>query len=564
MSMRPWSILGAFIGVGLLAPATALSARDQQDTVATIPNTVEAPQAPEVPPGAAVVVRGQTLFYVQEEVLSHSPEDRARNIATRIQRLYRNPLAFGDSIAVVEGEGTTDIVAGDVVIMSVTERDAAATGRPRAELAAEYAAEMRRAVQSLRRQYSLTRILFGSLYTLLTGIGLVLFFVLLGKLFSKLYAMLDSWRGTRIPSFRIQRFTLLSSSRVTDGLILLLKGVRIVLTVLVFYLAVPLVLGFFPWTRTYGRAFINYIMTPLKAVGQGFVGYLPNLFYVAVIVVVTYYLIKFIKVIFTEIGRGTIAIRGFYKEWARPTYKIVRFMVLAFTAIAVFPYLPASNSAAFKGVSLFLGLLFSLGSSAAIANVVAGVVLTYTRAFDVGDRVKISDTVGDVMDRSLLATHVRTTKNVDITIPNAMVMGSHIINYSTSARAGLILHTSVTIGYDIPWRRVHELLVAAAAATPEIEAEPAPYVLQSCLDDHYVEYELNAYTDKPRLMVKTYSELHQNIQDKFAEAGVEIMSPQYSAIRDGNQVALPADSLPKGYTAPAFRVAASPNLGKRS
>jgi small-conductance mechanosensitive channel len=555
MSTRHWALFGILSLIGLLAlPARGQPAQAQQDTAATTQDTAATTQTQVVPLRAAVTVRGHTLFYVQEKVLSFSPEDRARTIATRIERLYRDPLAAHDSIAVVEGDGASDVVAGDLVIMSVTERDALAAGRPRAELAAEYAAVMHRTIQSLRSQYSLTRILFGALYTLLTVIGLVLFFVLLGKLFPKLYAKMDSWRDTRIPSFRIQRLTLLSSSRVTDGLILLLRGGRVFLAVFAFYLAVPLILGFFPWTRTYARIVFSYIMAPLKAVAQGFVAYLPNLFYIAVIVVVTYYLIKFIKLIFTEIGRGTITIRGFHKEWARPTYKIVRFLVLAFTVIAVFPYLPGSNSAAFKGVSIFLGVLFSLGSSSAIANVIAGVVLTYTRAFELGDRVKISDTVGDVIDRTLLATHVRTTKNVDITIPNAMVMGSHIVNYSTSARTGLILHTSVTIGYDVPWRRVHELLVAAAVATEGIEAEPAPFVLQTSLDDNYVRYELNAYTDKPRLMVKTYSELHQNIQDSFAEAGIEIMSPHYTAVRDGNPMALPADSLPKGYTPPAFRV----------
>jgi small-conductance mechanosensitive channel len=565
MSTRRWALLGALIGIGVLArPATGLPVQAQQDTAPTTQDTVATTQDTEGPPPAAVTVRGQTLFYVQEKVLSFSPEDRAQAIATRVERLYRDPLGARDSITVVEGDGATDIVAGDLVIMSVTDRDAAAAGRTRVELATEYAAAMRRTVQTLRSQYSITQILLGALYTLLTLAGIVLFFVLLGKLFPKLYAKFDSWRDTRIPSLRIQRFTLLSASRVTDGLILLMRGARVVLALLAFYFAVPLILGFFPWTRTYARIVFNYIMTPLKAVASGFTGYLPNLFYIAVIVVITYYLIKFIKLIFTEIGRGTITIRGFYKEWARPTYKIVRFLVLAFTGIAVFPYLPGADSAAFKGVSIFLGVLFSLGSSSAIANVVAGVVLTYTKAFELGDRVKISDTVGDVIDRTLLATHVRTTKNVDITIPNAMVMGSHIINYSTSARTGLILHTSVTIGYDVPWRRVHELLIAAAIATEGIEAEPAPFVLQTSLDDNYVSYELNAYTDKPRVMTKTYSELHQNIQDSFAEAGVEIMSPHYSAIRDGNQVALPADSLPKGYKPPAFRVTAFPNPGTQS
>ncbi len=323
-------------------------------------------------------------------------------------------------------------------------------------------------------------------------------------------------------------------------------------------------LGFFPWTRGYAVIVYRFISTPVGAVTRGFVAYLPNLFFIAVILFVTYYLIKFTKLIFNEIGKGTISLPGFYRGWARPTFKIVRFLIIAFTAIAIFPYLPGAGSDAFKGVSLFLGVLFSLGSTGAIANIVAGVVLTYTRAFEIGDRVKISDTVGDVMDRTLLATYVRTTKNVDITVPNAMVLGSHIINYSTSAQTGLILHTSVTIGYDVPWKQVHELLLAAARATENVEEDPAPYVLQTSLDDFYVSYELNAYTDKPRMMAKIYSDLHQNIQDMFNEAGVEIMSPHFSAVRDGHQVNIPQQYLPKDYAAPGFRFTPLQNLVPKS
>jgi small-conductance mechanosensitive channel len=207
-----------------------------------------------------------------------------------------------------------------------------------------------------------------------------------------------------------------------------------------------------------------------------------------------------------------------------------------------------------------VALLFSLGSTSIVANIVAGVILTYMRPFKVGDRVKIADTTGDIVEKTILVTRIQTIKNVLITIPNAMVLGSHIINYSSSAGSSepLILHTAVTIGYDAPWRKVHELLIAAAQATEHVLAEPKPYVLQLSLDDFYVRYELNAYTDSPRTMARIYSDLHQNIQDMFNEAGVEIMSPHYKAIRDGNQTAIPEESLPGSYVAPSFRVQSLP------
>jgi small-conductance mechanosensitive channel len=190
-----------------------------------------------------------------------------------------------------------------------------------------------------------------------------------------------------------------------------------------------------------------------------------------------------------------------------------------------------------------------------------GLSITYMRAFKVGDRVRIGDTVGDVIDKSLLVTHIRTIKNEDITIPNAMIMNTHVVNYSARAKEeGLILHTSVTIGYDAPWRTVHELLIEAARKTACILLEPKPFVLQTALNDFYVTYELNAYTDEPRQMVNTYSALHRNIQDSFNEAGVEIMSPHYAQLRDGNKTAIPDAYLPPGYVPRSHRVVQVPEV----
>jgi small-conductance mechanosensitive channel len=297
------------------------------------------------------------------------------------------------------------------------------------------------------------------------------------------------------------------------------------------------------------------VLTPLGQAGRGFIAYLPDLFAIAVIVVVVRYLLKFIHLFFVGIERGAITLPGFYRDWGEPTYKIVRFLVIVFAAVMLYPYLPGSDTDAFKGISIFLGVLVSFGSSSAIANIIAGVVMTYMRPFQLGDRVKIADTVGDVVRKTLLVTRVRTIKNVDVTIPNATVLASHIINYNSSAKErGLILHTGVSIGYGAPWRRVHELLIAAAEATNGVLKNPKPFVFQTLLQDFYVGYELNAYTERPNEMARIYSDLHENIQDQFNEAGVEIMSPHYTALREGNRMAIPDENLPKGYRAPAFRV----------
>ena len=243
---------------------------------------------------------------------------------------------------------------------------------------------------------------------------------------------------------------------------------------------------------------------------------------------------KFLHFLTHEIEIGKLVIPGFYRDWAQPTFNLLRIFIYAFTFIIIFPYLPGSDSPIFRGVSVFLGLLISIGSSSAIGNIVAGLVITYMRAFKVGDRVKIGDATGDVIEKTMLVTRLRTIKNEEVTIPNSAILNGNTINYSTSARElGLILNTEVTIGYDVPWRKVHELLISAAQKTENINESPEPFVLQTNLNDFYVNYQLNAYTDDADKAAKIYSDLHSKIQDEFNEAGVEILSPHFQANRQG-------------------------------
>jgi small-conductance mechanosensitive channel len=280
-------------------------------------------------------------------------------------------------------------------------------------------------------------------------------------------------------------------------------------------------------------------------------GYLPNLLTLFVIFAFGFYLIKLTRLFFKGIEEERISLSGFYPEWASPTYAITRFLIIAFLIIVAFPYLPGKDSPAFQAVSIFFGVLISLGSTGAISNIVAGIALTYMRAFNIGDRVQIADTTGDVVEKTMFVTRIKTIKNVEITVPNAMVLSNHIINYSTLAETeGLILHSKVTIGYDVPWKLVHDLLIQAANETENIEQSPSPFVLQTALDDFYVEYEINAYTKKANIMALTYNELHINIQDKFHAAGVEIASPGLTALRDGNQPNIPDEYLPTDYNPP--------------
>lgn len=531
--------VGAGLAFGVTAAAAAQSATPEVATPA------------QAPAGAPVVIRFDTVLIVPTRLGSFSAADRAAAIEARVRRAS---LMGNDSVQVVPGETSTDLVAGETIFMTVTEADAAALGRPRGDVAADFASRLTAQIRVVSRAQTLKTVLVGALYTVLATAALVVLLVLLGRVFPHVYARIESLRP-RMPSLRIQTLELLSASMLTDAIRTVAAYVRIGLVIVLFYVYLPLVFSFFPWTQPLSGRLVGYVLVPLRQVGVGFLNYLPNVVFIAVIVVVTRYLLKAIRLLFAAVERGHVSLSGFDTEWADPTYKIVRFLVLAFALVVLFPYLPGANSDAFRGVSLFVGVLFSLGSSSAIANIVAGVVLTYTRAFRVGDRIMVGSTTGDVVARSLLVTRVRTIKNEDVTIPNGLVLGSHIQNYSAVAKSdGLILHTTVTIGYDAPWKQVHELLIAAAKATPDVLATPQPFVLQTSLDDFFVSYQINAFTDKPAVMAVTYGKLHENIQDRFNEAGVEILSPHYAQLRDGNQTSIPASYLSKDYVAPAFVV----------
>lgn len=392
------------------------------------------------------------------------------------------------------------------------------------------------------RELNLKTILFEVIFTLLSTFVLVLLLVVLRKLSRRLCDKIQSWKETRIPDVKIQRLKLVSSGSLTVFMCRIVQIVHFAIVIALVFFYTPLVLSFFPVTERLSGILFGHIITPLRTIGESFVNYLPKLIYIFVVVVLTHFILKFIKFIFQGMHRKAISIPGFYPEWANTTYKLVRFVIFVAAAIFIFPNLPGSDSAIFKGMSLFVGIVISLGSTSAVSNIIAGIIITYMRAFKIGDRVRISDTVGDVVEKTLLVTRIKTIKNVEISIPNSLVLGSHVINYSHVAKKpGLILHTSVTIGYGVPWPKVHDLLINAAKATDDILVEPDPFVLQISLDDWYVRYELNAYTDNPHLMANIYSELHKNIQDRFREAGVEIMSPRYSAVRDGNLTTIPED-----------------------
>ncbi len=488
-----------------------------------------------------------TLFFVYNHVGSFSAKERADYITNKIERLYSESFFEKDSIKIVPSDVSADIVyQSDMVIMSVFDADAKAENSTITEIANRNLAKIKSAIIYQNENYSQLPKRIGYTTLLVLIIGLILFVV--GKLFNLVRKYILKNKAKYFKGVNYNTIKILSPEKQLVLFLRFFGFIKIVTLILIVYLSLPVLFSIFPATKDYTTMLLRWILTPAKSALMGFVGFLPSLFTIIVIVIIFKYSIKVIKFFFDEIKSENIKIDGFYSDWALPTFNVIRLLMYAFMLVIIFPYLPGSDSPIFKGVSVFVGVLFSLGSSNAIANMVAGLVITYMRPFKIGDFIKIGDVSGEVIEKTALVTRIRTPKFEDITIPNATVLSSTSTNYSANTKqstSGLLIHTTVSIGYDVPWKDIHAALINAALKTEMTEKEPKPFVLQTSLDDFYVSYQINVYTKEPTKQPRIYSSLHQNIQDSFNEAGIEIMSPHYSALRDGNATAIPPEYLKK-------------------
>jgi small-conductance mechanosensitive channel len=371
----------------------------------------------------------------------------------------------------------------------------------------------------------------------------------------RLHGSLEQRYQQRVRDVQIQAFQIVKAEQLWKLLAGALNLVWVVAVIVMVVGYLRYVLGLFPWTRGVGNSLIALLVDPLQTLGLGLVNEIPNIAFLAVLILITRYGLKMIRLFFQASANGTVTLPEFDAEWAWPTYRLARLFIIALTIIVAYPYIPGSQSDAFKGVTVFIGIIFSLGSSSLIGNVIAGYSMTYRRAFKLGDRVKIGDHIGEVVRMRLLVTHLRTPKNEEVVVPNSSILGAEIVNYSSiSKERGLIIHTTVGIGYETPWRQVEAMLLEAAARTPGLSRDPAPFVLQKSLNSFDVTYEINAYIDSPDVMLARYSALHRNILDVFNEYGVQIMTPAYE--NDPEQPKL----VPRGewYPAPAQRPSHAP------
>ena len=497
-----------------------------------------------------------TLFYVYNKVGSFSAENRANAITEKIRKLYEDSFFEEDSIVIVPSDISKDIVyKNDFIIMSILDIDAKAENQSTEFIAKRNLNAIKKAVLYQNENYSMLPKRLGYTALLILIIGVILYFV--GKIFNRIRLHILKNSDKYFKGFNYNNISILSSQKQQSLLMRLYSIVKGFTLVLIVYFSLPLLFSIFPATEAYTTTLLRWILTPAKLAVMGFIDFLPSFVTIVVIVFIFKYTIKVIRFFFDEIKKENIKIDGFYSDWAMPTFNIIRFLLLAFMVVIIFPYLPGSDSPIFKGVSVFVGILFSLGSSNAIANMVAGLVITYMRPFKIGDFIKIGDVSGEVIEKTALVTRIRTPKFEDITIPNATVLSSTSTNYSSNTKQvnnGLLIHTVVSIGYDVPWKEIHKALIEAALKTEMIEQTPSPFVLQTSLDDFYVSYQINVYTKHPTKQPMIYSSLHQNIQDSFNAAGIEIMSPHYNAVRDGNNTTIPENYLKNDYEAPSFSI----------
>lgn len=511
--LGPVAPLFLIIALGLSADGAA-----QEPTAARL-----GPEEPTAP----VVLDGVALFTVRG-LTSYPAERRAADIAGRIAAVASDRSIPPESISLQDIPEGTAVGVANRRLFAVLDADAELEGVTTQLLAQAYLPRVQEAVQRFRHEREPGVLTTKFTRTLAATVILVLALAVGRRILRWLRRTLDRRYRARVQDVHFRAAPILRADQMWQVLHRAIGLAAVLIALLVIYGYLSYVLRLFPWTRGVGAGLADMVLGPLRTLGAGAVRYLPNFVFLVILALFARYLLKVVRLFLRGVGQGTISIHGFDPEWAQPTDRIIRLLVIAFTLVIAYPYIPGSGSEAFKGITILLGVLFSLGSPSVIGNLVAGQSLAFRRAFRVGDRIRVGDHLGDVAQIRLLTTYIRTPKSEQVIVPNSLILNSEVVNYSTlAADPGLILHTTVAIGYATPWRQVEAMLLEAAARTRGVLRQPEPFVLLQSLDAFAVVYEINVYVGEPRAMARLYSALHRNILDLFNEYGVQIMTPAY-------------------------------------
>ncbi|MDE6549662.1 MAG: mechanosensitive ion channel family protein [Muribaculaceae bacterium] len=481
-----------------------------------------------ITPGVPVVVEEDTLFRIYAARGGHSAFDRAETASQMIIKIGHSGSLRRDSVYLLDNDTYIDIMYGDKVILSVTEQDALWHATTPTILAETWMPIIDDKITLLKAENSFWQILKRAALFVLVILLQYLILKLINFLFRKLRREIIWLKVHKLKPLVIRDYELLNTKYLCRALIVLTRFLRYIVLIFFFIITVPILFSIFPQTESLALKIFHYIIDPIRMVVKAIFEYIPNLFIIAIIWYCVRYIVKGLRYISDEIKSEKLKIAGFYSDWAEPTFNIIRFLLYAFMIAMIYPYLPGSESGVFQGVSVFVGLIVSLGSSSVISNFIAGFVITYMRPFKSGDFIKVNDTVGNVVEKTPFITRIRTIKNEIVTIPNSFITTSNTVNYSSSARQyGLIIHTMLTMGYDVPWRKVHQLLIDAALETKGVLEHPTPFVLETELNDNYMCYQINAYIKDADDMPVIMSDLLQNIQDYFNGAGIELFAPHH-------------------------------------
>lgn len=513
--------LGNFSGTAnLVAQTTATSAQP-----APSPRVEETAQPPVEE--AALVIQNRTITVFRSRFQGRSPAVRMEGAQRQFQQATNSPQP-GTVTARTIPEGVL-VSIGEESIFVLTPEDFDRVSEETMDEAAN------RAVNNLRVAYAETlelrdarRISEAVGLIVLATVLLLISFWVLHRLRKFGQARLTRVAGPRVRSVGISGFTFLTRERLLTLTRSLLKVLTWAVQLVLIYLWLAYCLKRFPYTRPWGEALGYYLLITFKSLLLGAVGALPGLLVVVIILCVTRLLVRTVRAFFNAVEAGKVAVTGIYPDTAPATRTILVILLWLFALIVAYPYIPGSNTAVFKAVGVFLGVVISLSSSGLLVQAMSGLVLVYSRALKPGEYVHINDVEGVVDSVGMFSTKVRTIKDEEITIPNSFLLATTTRNYSRlTADSGSLAYTSVTIGYGVPWRQVHAMLLLAAERTPGLRKEPPPFVVQVSLSDFYVEYQINAALDRAEQRLPVLSELHLNIQDVFNEYGVQILSPHY-------------------------------------
>ena len=488
-----------------------------------------------VTPGFPIVVKNDTLYKLYINRGGHTPQQRAEMNEESILKLGKMLTLKPDSLFIEHSDIVSDIMYMDKVILSFTDQDALWAGTSRTEFAENVQKVVIEKLKILQEEFGIWQVVKRVFYFIIVLIGQFFLFKLTTLLYKRLKVRIRRLKHTRLKSISIQDYELFDTQRQVNILIMVANGFRYLLMILQLIITIPLLFAIFPQTEDIAYKLLSYAWNPFKGILKSLIDYIPNLFTILIIFFVVRYLLRLVRYLAKEIESEKLVITGFYPDWALPTFYIIRFLLYAFMIALIYPYLPGGG--VFQGISVFIGLIISLGSTTVIGNIMAGMVMTYMRPFKIGDRIQLDDTIGNVIEKSAFVTRIKTAKNEVITIPNSFMMSSHTINYSASARKyGLIIHKEVCIDYEVPWRKVHQLLIEAALETDFTLKEPAPFVLETALTTAHPVYQINVYTEDADKQATITSQLLQNIRDKFAKENITIEIPEQVINRYGGSL----------------------------